>query len=992
MIYFRKILLPAALLLISISVSAAPQNGDDIPGLPEFREMCDSIGTYVSKLAYEDKPLYVKSADVQRNKKKKKNAKLVLTFCPELCNYPFRDGDIERIYEIARNNMPGKFAPYRKNFSIRCNRRGLEEYKPNYYSSSDSRKYVNEHLKYVSSLGENQKLVSNLSVPSTPEQGLSKAHIAIWQSHGCYFEPTLDRWEWQRARLFGTVEDRFTQSFVIPFIVPMLENAGAVVLMPRERDINPNEIIVDNDIQASGYSENGKWSKAPQPGFSKTKEIYFSGENPFRSGTARYTATTKKKSEARLSASWIPNIPERGEYCVYVSYQTMENSPSDARYLVRHQGGETWFSVNQKMCSETWVYLGRFLFEKGNNSQQGVFLSNYSKANNSVISADAVRFGGGMGNIARSAKENASDTTLAQCSGHARFDEAALYWLQWAGFPQSVYSESDFSNDYKDDIRSRGNWVNWIKNEMHVPVDLSFALHTDAGTRFSDSIVGTLAIYNSRPRGATYFPSGESRMMSRDYADIVQSQVVSDIKHWYGDSWTRRGLWDKTYSECSLPEVPSMLLELLSHQNFWDMRMGLDPNFKFVVSRAIYKGILRYYSYINDRKYVVQPLPVTDFAASLAQHDKKWYAELSWSPVEDDLEPSANAEFYIVYTRVDNGGFDNGTKVNSASARIAIKPGHLYSFKVVAGNEGGISFPSETLCSAVAEKTSPLNKKMLIVNCFNNISAPSSFVSKDSTYAGFRYDFDPGLPFRNEISYCGPQYEFDREIPWQDDDDPGFGASKSNYEYSTVAGNMFDFVASHAEAALKSGYDIVSSSANAFAFLNTADTSRCNVLDIIFGRKEQINGNLQKKITQCLGNGTGLIISGSDLFSGIYSSKDSLKIGWLIELTDSKLMTWHASEIGKVKGVNNKLGLNPSASYSFFTAPNPTRYCVPNPDAIFPASKGCKTIYRYAGNNISAGTFRCDSCKVVTLGFPIEALATQEEIDLLMAELLKLLE
>ena len=34
-----------------------------------------------------------------------------------------------------------------------------------------------------------------------------------------------------------------------------------------------------------------------------------------------------------------------------------------------------------------------------------------------------------------------------------------------------------------------------------------------------------------------------------------------------------------------------MLLELLSHQNFADMRYGSDPRFKFLVSRAIYKGI-----------------------------------------------------------------------------------------------------------------------------------------------------------------------------------------------------------------------------------------------------------------------------------------------------------------------------------------------------------------------------------------------------------------
>ena len=54
---------------------------------------------------------------------------------------------------------------------------------------------------------------------------------------------TAHRWEWQRARMFGTVEDLFTQSFVLPYLTPMLENAGATILIPRERDTQIHEII-----------------------------------------------------------------------------------------------------------------------------------------------------------------------------------------------------------------------------------------------------------------------------------------------------------------------------------------------------------------------------------------------------------------------------------------------------------------------------------------------------------------------------------------------------------------------------------------------------------------------------------------------------------------------------------------------------------------------------------------------------------------------------
>ena len=74
-------------------------------------------------------------------------------------------------------------------------------------------------------------------------------------------------------------------------------------------------------------------------------------------------------------------------------------------------------------------------------------------------------------------------------------------------------------------------------------------------------------------------------------------------------------MWDKAYFEAHVPEVPAMLLELLSHQNFADMRYGLDPRFRFTVSRAIYKGILRFLAFQYKQDCVIQPLPVDHFGS-----------------------------------------------------------------------------------------------------------------------------------------------------------------------------------------------------------------------------------------------------------------------------------------------------------------------------------------------------------------------------------------
>ena len=109
---------------------------------------------------------------------------------------------------------------------------------------------------------------------------------------------------------------------------------------------------------------------------------------------------------------------------------------------------------------------------------------------------------------------------------------------------------------------------------MNIPVDLSFAFHSDAGTFKTDTVVGTLGIYCTA--GET-LGNGASRNNSRDLTDLVLTNITEDVRSQFEPNWTRRGMWDKSYYEARVPEVPAMLLELLSHQNFFDMKYGLDP-------------------------------------------------------------------------------------------------------------------------------------------------------------------------------------------------------------------------------------------------------------------------------------------------------------------------------------------------------------------------------------------------------------------------------
>ena len=161
------------------------------------------------------------------------------------------------------------------------------------------------------------------------------------------------------------------------------------------------------------------------------------------------------------------------------------------------------------------------------------------------------------------------------------------------------------------------------------------------------------------------------------------------------------------------------------------MRYGLDPRFRFTVSRAIYKGILQFVSSQYKQKYVVQPLPIDHFNIHFVNTDE---VELNWKPVMDPLEPTAVANKYVVYTRIDDGEFDNGVIVNTNSYRVSQNEGQIYSYKVTALNDGGESFPSEILSASRVTKEKGM---VLVVNGFDRISAPADFVA--DSIAGF-YD------------------------------------------------------------------------------------------------------------------------------------------------------------------------------------------------------------------------------------------------------------
>ena len=931
--------------------------------------------------------------DTTKNEDERTKPIMEIRASVELAFYPMREKSVERLYEAVRKVLPKEFKDY--DLKLYADGRAIEKLIPQYY--------LEEREGGLFANRVTSPLVTRLSRVSQPSKGLQNRHIALWQSHGRYFNNNTGEWSWQRSRLWETVEDLYTQSYVVPYLVPMLERAGASVLLPRERSMRREEIIIDNDkgIDETTYKEQGEWSRAGV-GFAHLKSTYPSGHNPFADGTSRMISAQSKK-EKLSRATWSAAIPVSGIYTVYVSYFTDKRSITDAHYTVHASGGDHEFLVNQRMGGGMWVALGEFYFEAGDEVEL-VSLDNYSTSSG-VVTADAVKIGGGMGNIERevhSSLRNSQREYASEVSGYPRFTEGSRYWLQWSGFSTDVYAPKGGVDDYKDDYMSRAHWVNALmggsehldkKRGKSIPVDLALAFHSDAGVRKSESVVGTLGIYCTRDNNGK-FEDDISRMRSRDLTDIVMTQIVEDLRANYDKKWSRRGMWDKAYYEARLPWCPTMLLELLSHQNFADMRYGLDPQFRFDVSRAIYKGILRYLSSQYDVEYVVQPLPVNSFAVSLKGNKVR----LSWKPTVDKLESTATPDYYILYTRIGDGGFDTGRKVENTSIELEQESGKVYSYRVTAVNAGGESFDSETLAAAVGKS----KKCVMVVNGFDRVSAPES--RRDDNNAGFYNSYDSGVAYIEDISFIGEQTNFDRALYQSQDDNNALGQSYNDYETEIIAGNSFDFVALHGRAILAAGYSFASASRSAVEQGDVTLTDYAAV-DLILGKQrtskagsgseyrfQAMPEKLQKRLKSYTAAGGSVMATGSYLLTDTWQSPvakeaDRKFVESVLHVTFGGAM---ATRRGDVKSLSHSF-MKDTYSVKFNTELNDKIYCVESPEIVAPAGSGAYTAMRYRTSNQSAAVAYNGKYRTFVAGFPFETIIDESERNKMMSSVLTFL-
>lgn len=833
-------------------------------------------------------------------------------------------------------------------------------------------------------------LVFPVSRAAVPTRGLVGQHIAVWPSHGLYHNAARRRWMWQRARLFTTVEDLLPFAVVQPYLAPMLERAGAVVLMPRERDVQNAESVADNDggPAATGrYAETGAWRPAGA-GFAH-RPPYRDGDAPFALGTAREATTTAVPT---AEAVWTFAVPAEGDYAVHVAWAGGPSRADDARYAIEHTGGTSHVMVNQRMGGGTWVYLGTYRLAPGVGR---VVLTNASATPGRTVSADAARIGGGVGLVARGGAP----------SGRPRWTEASRYYQQWAGAPPHVYNVTGERDDYKDDYQSRGEWVNWLRASpaggdgygpeghrnapgLGIPVRLALALHTDAGQTSDSSTVGTLVIHDTRGLDGTgAFPDSTSRVATAALAERVLDTIVGDLRALYDPAWTRRGRRNRAYSEASRPNVPSVLVEWLAHQNYEDARFALDPRVRFAVARSLYKAIGR--SLAGPASFVVQPLAPDGLAATFASNGS---VRLTWDPVFDPLEPTAAPDGYTVYRRVLPGGWDEGVRVTETAVGLpAPAPGSVAAYRVAAVNAGGESAPSETVAVGRPLAASPLAEAapVLVVAAWDRVAPPAAVETlgpDGERRLGFDRSLDPGVADGYDLLTTGDQTEFDRRRPWRTDDDPGHGASRGDREGTLGRGNTHDAAVVQGEALLAAGYAFVSASDEAVEREHVSLTDYAAVSLALGLEKrtpwpraddtrpwafEALPASLRGPLDRFLDSGGRLFVSGA--FWASDAAATPTGAAWLVRRL--------GVEAGPPQAVNTltapaggapDMGLLPDgATVAVSDQATRSAFAVVRPDALVPATADASVVLRFAGSGDAAAVATPRS---VALGVPLEAL------------------
>ncbi len=547
------------------------------------------------------------------------------------------------------------------------------------------------------SVPKNSRVGFPRGAPTGSGGALAGKTVYLSAGHGWYY--TGSAWTTQRSNTINLVEDFSNAEIVSYYLAPLLRNAGALVLTVRETDRNLSSVTVDDTDD--GYEESAGWWESSGSGWGRLMVPLVTGQNPFEAG--HYRATTPA---AGRWARWTPNIPVAGRYTVYVSFRALSDRAPAARYEVRHAGGMTTVTVDQRHHGNTWFPLGEFPFNAGLDPDSGsVTLIADPSIGGSYVIADAVRFGGGAGVIDRG----------GGVSGRPHGEEAARYHTQLLGAPTTIYDTS--TGDNSDDVTTRSRWAAW-ENEVGWDDSVFISWHSNA---YNGNARGTSTyVYGPNDPGTGWEPAAQAG--SEELATLLHNGVVAALREGWDPAWPVSGIglysaWFGELNPSYNNEMPACLIELAFHDNTTDSNALRDPRFRAIATRAATHAVIQYFAN-RDGTSTVYPPDVPRGVRAITVG--KGSVRLSWeAPLATPRSLHGDAATgYLVQQSADGYAFDEGVTVSGTTVLFDnLSADQTTYFRVVAVNAGGRSFPSPVV--AVRPKNSVA--QVLIVDGFTRL-------------------------------------------------------------------------------------------------------------------------------------------------------------------------------------------------------------------------------------------------------------------------------
>lgn len=503
-----------------------------------------------------------------------------------------------------------------------------------------------------------------VTVEGQPPGSLSGKTVVMDPGHGIFWHDTYG-WIYQRSPLYGLHEDLHTNEIIMDYVRAHLEGAGARVLATRSP--SKQEVRVTIDEKDAEYSETGTWTTTANPNLGyKGSYRYAKVSRDGVTATARYTTT----------------LPTRGDYPVWVFYYAAADRSTRARFAITHAGGTTHVTVDQQRDRSRWVYLGTYPFVPSKPAM--VTLDNFDPGSpagsDEVVIADAVRFGVGMSDVVHDGKP----------SGKARWHDESFYYMLDHGAPETVYKTRSTERD--SGLISRALYADWQGADAFV------SIHTNAASMPDTASGVTTYIHDSNPS------MGSAALQGAIHKELVRTDrtYVSDFRD-RGKNTADFAVVRETRT------MPATLLELAFHDNQKpDAEMLRDPRYRSDISRAVYKGIARYF----DAMSIIAPLPPTLISV---ESPEGGMVRLLWRAETDPLESGATPQKYRVFIMHGVTGFGDPIEVTGTEYTYKdLQPGEQVFFQVRAVNAGGESLPSNALGVMVSATPDAMNPMMQV--------------------------------------------------------------------------------------------------------------------------------------------------------------------------------------------------------------------------------------------------------------------------------------